>query len=55
MSFTPNNNICEPAKPDTIDWKSIKWNKVNRHVTNLQERIYRASKENDLKKENYFL
>lgn len=50
MSFTPNNNICEPAKPITTDWKSIKWNKVNRHVTSLQRRIYRASRENDKKK-----
>ena len=50
MSFTPNNNICEPAKPDTFDWKSIKWYKVNRHVDSLQKRIYRASKDNDKKK-----
>ena len=50
MRFTPNNDICEPAKPITTDWKTIKWNKVNRHVTSLQERIYRASKENDKKK-----
>ena len=49
MRFTPNN-ICEPAKPNTTDWKSIKWNKVRRHVTNLQERIYRASKKGDKKK-----
>ena len=50
MRFTPNNNICEPAKPNTTDWKSIKWNKVNRHVTSLQRRIYRASRKNDRKK-----
>lgn len=50
MSLTPNNNICEPAKPITTDWNSIKWNKVNRHVTSLQRRIYRASKENDKKR-----
>ena len=50
MRFTPNNNICEPAKPITTDWKSIKWNKVNRHVTSLQRRIYRASRNNDRKK-----
>ena len=50
MRFTPNNNICEPAKPDATDWKSIKWYKVNRHVDSLQKRIYRASKDNDKKK-----
>ena len=50
MRLTPNNNICEPAKPDTIDWKNIKWYKVNRHVDSLQKRIYRASKNNDKKK-----
>lgn len=49
MSFTPNVNICEPAKPNTTDWKSIKQNKVNRHVFSLQERIYHASR-NDNKK-----
>ena len=50
MSFTPNNSICEPAKPDTTDWKKIKWNKVNRHVDSLQKRIYRAKKNNNKKK-----
>ena len=50
MRFTPNSNICEPAKPITTDWKSIKWNKINRHVTSLQRRIYRASRENNEKK-----
>ena len=50
MRFTPNSNICEPAKPITTDWKSINWNKVNRHATSLQGRIYRASRENDKKR-----
>ena len=50
MSFTPNVNICEPAKPNTTDWKSIKWNKVNRHVFSLQERIYYASRNDNKKK-----
>ena len=50
MSFTPNSDICEPAKPITTDWRSIKWRKVNRHVTSLQRRIYRASRNNDKKK-----
>ena len=44
MRLTTNDNICEPAKPDATDWKSIKWYKVNRHVDSLQKRIYRASK-----------
>ncbi|MBO6122279.1 MAG: reverse transcriptase N-terminal domain-containing protein [Methanobrevibacter sp.] len=47
MRLTPNDNICEPAKPDATDWESIKWYKVNRHVDSLQKRIYRASKDND--------
>ena len=40
MRLTPNNNICEPAKPDTVDWKNIKWYKVNRHVDSLQKWIH---------------
>ena len=47
MRLTPNDNICEPAKPDATDWESIKWYKVNRHVDSLQKRIYRASKNSD--------
>ena len=47
MSFTPNVNVCEPAKPNTTDWNSIKWNKVNRHVSSLQKRIYRANRNDD--------
>lgn len=50
MCIASNNDICKSAKPNTTDWKSIKWNKVNRHVTSLQRRIYRASKENNKKK-----
>ena len=50
MSLTPNNDICEPAKLDATDWKSIKWYKVNRHVDSLQKRIYRASENDDKKK-----
>ena len=50
MCIAPDNSVCESAKPNTTDWKSIKWHKVNRHVTSLQERIYRASKSNDKKK-----
>lgn len=50
MCIASNNNICKSAKPNTTDWKSIRWNKVNRHVTSLQRRIYRASKDNNKKK-----
>ena len=50
MRLTPNNNICEPAKPDATDWNSIKWYKINRHVDSLQKRIYRASENDDKKK-----
>ena len=50
MCIASNNDICKSAKPNTTDWKSIKWNKVNRHVTSLQRRIYRASKDNNKKK-----
>ena len=39
MRLTTNDNICEPAKPDATDWKSIKWYKVNRHVDSLQKYI----------------
>ena len=50
MCIASNNDICKSAKPNTADWKSIKWNKVNRHVTSLQRRIYHASKDNNKKK-----
>ena len=50
MCIASNNDICKSAKPNTTDWKSIKWNKVNRHVTSLQRRIYRASNDNNKKK-----
>lgn len=32
------------------DWRAIDWKKVNQYVTNLRLRIYRAAKQNDLKK-----
>ncbi|MBQ3298642.1 MAG: group II intron reverse transcriptase/maturase [Bacilli bacterium] len=38
------------AKPNTTDWKSINLKKTKRHVTNLQRRIYLASKNGDKKK-----
>lgn len=51
MKITQNkNNVFEPAKPNTTDWKSINWNKANRSVTSLQERIYLASRKDDKKK-----
>lgn len=32
------------------DWSSVNWQKVNKTVTNLRQRIYRAAKQGDLKK-----
>lgn len=38
------------AKPNATDWKSVNLKKTKRHVTNLQRRIYLASKNGDKKK-----
>ncbi|WP_392711173.1 reverse transcriptase N-terminal domain-containing protein [Rhizobium ruizarguesonis] len=32
------------------DWNAINWRQVNRRVRNLRQRIFRASRENDLVK-----
>ena len=32
------------------DWNAVNWRQVNRRVRNLRQRIFRASRENDLKK-----
>ena len=32
------------------DWNAINWRKANKSVRNLRQRIFRASKEGDLKK-----
>ena len=34
---------------DAVDWHSINWKHVYRTVKNLRQRIFRASRENDLK------
>lgn len=35
---------------DDLDWHAIDWKQVYRTVKNLRQRIFRASRENDLKK-----
>ena len=50
MCITPVNKTRMSAKPNTTDWKSINLKKIKRHVTNLQKRIYLASKNGDKKK-----
>jgi RNA-directed DNA polymerase len=35
---------------DPIDWHAIDWKRVYRHVKNLRQRIFRASRDGDLKK-----
>src|SRR3954447_26039120 len=37
-----------PTEP--TDWNAIDWRKANRLVRNLRQRIFRATRENDLKK-----
>lgn len=32
------------------DWNVVNWRQVNRRVRNLRQRIFRASRENDLKR-----
>ena len=32
------------------DWNAVDWRQANRRVRNLRQRIFRASRENDLKK-----
>ena len=50
MCITPVDKTRMSAKPNTTDWKSVNLKKTKRHVTNLQRRIYLASKNNDKKK-----
>jgi RNA-directed DNA polymerase len=35
---------------DPIDWHAVDWKRVYRHVKNLRQRIFRASRDGDLKK-----
>jgi RNA-directed DNA polymerase len=46
MSDTRRSN--GPTEP--TDWNAIDWRKANRLVRNLRRRIFRATRENDLKK-----
>src|SRR3954468_3824801 len=46
MSDTRRSN--GPTGP--TDWNAIDWRKANRMVRNLRQRIFRATRENDLKK-----
>jgi RNA-directed DNA polymerase len=44
-----NANVTLEYKPNK-EWHDIKWHTVNRLVRNLRRRIFRATRENDLKK-----
>src|SRR4051794_22098926 len=46
MSDTRRSN----GPPGPTDWNAIDWRKANRLVRNLRQRIFRATRENDLKK-----
>ena len=46
MRNTHNNNY-ESTTPCVTDWSSINWNKVNKYVSKLQKRIFRAEREGD--------
>ena len=46
MSDTRRSN--GPTEP--TDWDAIDWRKAHRLVRNLRQRIFRATRENDLKK-----
>jgi RNA-directed DNA polymerase len=35
---------------DPLDWQAIEWKQVYRRVRNLRQRLFRASRDNDLKK-----
>src|SRR3954466_8001781 len=46
MSDTRRSN----GPPGPTDWNAIDWRKANRLVRNLRQRIFRATREDDLKK-----
>ena len=46
MMNTHNSNY-ESTTPYTTDWSCINWNKVNKYVSKLQRRIFRAEREGD--------
>jgi RNA-directed DNA polymerase len=35
---------------DVLDWQAIEWKRVYRTVKNLRQRIFRASREGDLRR-----
>ena len=43
-------NLYESTTPDTTDWRSIEWKKVEKYVDKQQKRIYSAEKEGDTHK-----
>ena len=43
-------NLYESTTPDTTDWLSIEWKKVEKYVDKQQKRIYSAEKEGDTHK-----
>ena len=42
-----HNNDCESTTPYVTDWSCVKWNKVDKYVSKLQKRIFRAEREGD--------
>lgn len=46
MMNTHNIN-CESTTPYVTDWSCINWNKVEKYVSKLQRRIFRAEREGD--------
>src|SRR2546430_4496820 len=45
IDFLTANGTERPA-----DWNSVNWRRANRQVRNLRQRIFRASRQGDLKK-----
>ena len=43
-------NLYESTTPDTTNWLSIEWKKVEKYVDKQQKRIYSAEKEGDTHK-----
>ena len=46
MSNTHNENY-ESTTPYTTDWSSLKWSRIEKYVSKLQKRIFRAEREGD--------
>ncbi|MGK7944552.1 MAG: reverse transcriptase N-terminal domain-containing protein, partial [Microcystaceae cyanobacterium] len=45
-----NANVTLEYRNDNDDWHHIRWHSVNRSVRNLRRRIFKATREKDLKK-----